>query len=58
MTVFEVEHPFKESAGFFAQQIAAVFALACRRAGIIGRGPHLSTAAFRRPSESQLSLFE
>jgi DNA repair photolyase len=44
--------------GIFAQQIAAVFALACRKAGILGRGPHLSTAAFRRPSESQLSLFE
>jgi DNA repair photolyase len=44
--------------GIFAEQIAALFALACRRACLDGRGPALSTAAFRRPSDSQLSLFE
>jgi DNA repair photolyase len=44
--------------GIFAEQIAALFALACRKAGIDGRGPTLSTAAFRIPSKSQLSLFE
>ena len=44
--------------GIFAEQIGALFALACRRAGIDGRGPALSTAAFRVPSASQLSLFE
>jgi DNA repair photolyase len=44
--------------GIFAAQIAALFALACRKAGIDGRGPALSTAAFRIPSNAQLSLFE
>ncbi len=44
--------------GIFAEQIEALFALACRKAGIDGRGPTLSTAAFRVPSNRQLSLFE
>jgi DNA repair photolyase len=43
--------------GIFAAQIEALFALACRKAGIDGRGPPLSTAAFRVPSASQLPLF-
>jgi len=44
--------------GIFAEQIEALFAMACRKAGIDGRGPHLSTAAFRVPAKAQLSLFE
>jgi DNA repair photolyase len=44
--------------GIFAEQIAALFALACRKACIDGRGSALSTAAFRMPSNSQLPLFE
>jgi DNA repair photolyase len=44
--------------GIFAEQIQALFALACRKAGIDGRGPTLSTAGFRVPSDAQLSLFE
>lgn len=44
--------------GVFAEQIAAIFSLACRKAGIEVRGPDLSTAAFRRPPGAQLSLFE
>jgi DNA repair photolyase len=44
--------------GIFAEQIRSLFALACRKAGIDGRGPALSTAAFRLPSNRQLSLFE
>jgi len=44
--------------GVFAEQIAALFALACRKAGIDGRGPQLSTTAFRVPSDTQLSLFD
>jgi DNA repair photolyase len=43
--------------GIFAEQIHSLFALACRKAGCDGRGPTLSTAAFRVPSEVQLSLF-
>ena len=42
--------------GIFAEQIAALFAAGCKRAGFPGRGP-LSTASFRRPHE-QLSLFQ
>jgi DNA repair photolyase len=44
--------------GIFAEQIRSLFALACRKTGIDGRGPTLSTAAFRIPSDTQLSLFE
>jgi hypothetical protein len=44
--------------GIFAEQIQSLFGLACRKAGIDGRGPTLSTAAFRIPSDTQLSLFE
>jgi DNA repair photolyase len=44
--------------GVFAEQIASMFSLACRQAGIVGRGPTLSTGAFRRPPGGQLSLFK
>jgi hypothetical protein len=44
--------------GIFAEQIAALFEVARRKAGIDGRGPTLSTAAFRAPSNSQLPLFD
>jgi hypothetical protein len=44
--------------GLFAEQLAALFTLACRKAAIGGRGPMLSAAAFRVPSNAQLSLFE
>jgi DNA repair photolyase len=44
--------------GPFAELIKDVFSLACRKAGITGRGPNLSTAAFRRPAGNQLLLFE
>jgi DNA repair photolyase len=43
--------------GIFAEQTRALFALACRKAGLTGKGPTLSTAAFRRPAGAQLSLF-
>jgi DNA repair photolyase len=39
--------------GVFAEQVAAMFALASRRAGILGRGPDLSTASFRVPSNGE-----
>jgi DNA repair photolyase len=51
-------HSRMRGEGLFAEQIRSLFALACRRAGIDGRGPALSTAAFRTPSDRQLSLFE
>ena len=41
--------------GIFAEQIASLFEVGCRRAGI-GKRPKLSTAAFRRTRE-QLTLF-
>jgi hypothetical protein len=40
--------------GIFAEQIAALFQLSCRKVGI-GPRPELSTEHFRRPRE-QLSL--
>jgi DNA repair photolyase len=44
--------------GVLAETIRQMFALACRQAGIMGRGPELSTAAFRRPGGTQRLLFE
>jgi DNA repair photolyase len=42
--------------GIVAEQIAKMFAVACRRAGFPERGPHLLTAAFRCPSGPQMEL--
>jgi len=44
--------------GVFADQIAQMFDLGRRRAGIPGEHPELSTAAFRSPHGKQLSLFD
>ncbi|HXI71250.1 MAG TPA: PA0069 family radical SAM protein [Verrucomicrobiae bacterium] len=43
--------------GIFAQQIAQMFEVARRKAGIENEGGELSTAAFRRAGGTQLSLF-
>ncbi len=45
--------------GIFAEHIARLFEISCRRAGIQdGKFPKLSTAAFRRAEEGQPSLFD
>ena len=44
--------------GVLAETIRQMFALACRKAGIMGRGPELSAAAFRHPGGTQRLLFE
>ncbi len=44
--------------GIFAEQIEAMFAIACRKAGIAGNRPRLSAAAFRRAADRQLGLFD
>jgi len=44
--------------GILARTIKDLFTLASRKAGIHGRGPKLSPAAFRRPGETQPLLFE
>jgi hypothetical protein len=46
-----------EGRGIFAEQIANLFTIACRKAGMNERGATLSTASFRRPSGNQLQLF-
>jgi DNA repair photolyase len=43
--------------GIFAEQIASLFKLACRQAGLANTAPALSTDAFRRPAGPQLTLF-
>lgn len=43
--------------GIFAEQMADLFQLACKKAGIHDRGPHLTTENFRRPLSGQLRLF-
>jgi DNA repair photolyase len=44
--------------GVFAESIASLFEVWRRRVGLGERGPRLSAAAFRRPAEGQLTLFE
>lgn len=44
--------------GIFAEQIASLFKMACRKAGLANISPALSTDAFRRPSGPQLTLFD
>lgn len=44
--------------GIFAQQMDALFQLACKKAGIDVRRPELTTAYFRHGGVHQLSLFE
>jgi hypothetical protein len=43
--------------GVFAEQIAQMFEVARRKAGIKNAGGELSTAAFRRADGKQLALF-
>ena len=43
--------------GIFAGQIETLFRAACKKHGILGRRPDLSTDAFRRASGHQLGLF-
>jgi DNA repair photolyase len=51
-------HSRMSGSGVLAEQIHALFELACRRAGLGSRTPGLSVAAFRRPREPQLGLFD
>ncbi len=44
--------------GIFAEQVASLFKLACRKAGLANTSPALSTDAFRRPTGPQLTLFD
>jgi DNA repair photolyase len=43
--------------GPLAEQTMKLFRVACDKAGIPRRGPHLSTAAFRRPGGKQMEMF-
>ena len=42
--------------GAYAEQMRKMFDLSCRKVGLSGARPQLSTAAFRRPGE-QMGLF-
>lgn len=42
--------------GIFAEQIASLFEVACRQAGLNRQKPYLSTENFRRPGDGQLSI--
>jgi DNA repair photolyase len=50
-------HSRMRGSGVFAEQMHALFALACRRAGLVSDPPPPSTKSFRRPNQPQLSLF-
>jgi DNA repair photolyase len=43
--------------GLFADTIKRLYQIACQKAGIAGKGPKLSTEAFRRPGREQELLF-
>ncbi len=43
--------------GIFADTLRRLFQIACKKAGIFGRGPKLSASAFRRTGGSQGRLF-
>ena len=49
-------HLRQRGTGFFADQTHALFAVACRRAGLAQEMPPLSTAHFRHPGGEQLPL--
>lgn len=49
-------HSRMKGEGIFAEQMADLFRVACKKAGIHERAPRLSTEHFRRPKE-QLKLF-
>jgi DNA repair photolyase len=51
-------HDRMRGGGEFSKMIAAMFEGACRRAGILGRRPDLSTSSFRSPHRRQMALFE
>jgi DNA repair photolyase len=42
--------------GIYAEQIARLFEVACRREGLSQDGPELSATAFRRPAKAQMEL--
>jgi DNA repair photolyase len=44
--------------GELADVLKEMFTIACRKAGFHGRGPELSTAAFRRPKDTPRTLFD
>jgi len=44
--------------GEFAEMIDQIFRAGCRKAGLNGERPAMSTAAFRRPGGEQLRLFD
>jgi DNA repair photolyase len=50
-------HSRMKGEGIYAEQMAELFHLACKKAGIHERSPHLSADHFRRPSGPQLTLF-
>ena len=50
-------HSRMHGEGIFAEQMADLFRLACKRAGIEETGPRLSTDSFRRSDNFQLPLF-
>jgi DNA repair photolyase len=43
--------------GIFYDQMHSMFELACKRAGLTGSWPSLSTAAFRPPNDGQMNLW-
>ncbi len=50
-------HSRMMGSGIFADQVHALFELACRRAGLADEAPPLSTRFFRKPNHPQLELF-
>ncbi|MBI3062269.1 MAG: radical SAM protein, partial [Deltaproteobacteria bacterium] len=51
-------HSRMKGEGIFAEQMAELFRVACKKAGIGERWPVLSVEHFRRPGAPQLALFD
>ena len=46
-----------KGSGIFAEQMAALFRMACKKSGILGASPNLTTEHFRNPFNEQMPLF-
>ena len=46
-----------KGSGLFAEQMSALFRMACKKNGILGASPYLTTEHFRNPFNTQMTLF-
>lgn len=54
---FRISRKCLEESGPFAEQMAALFRMACKKSGILGASPKLTMDHFQNPFNAQMSLF-